>query len=74
MTKAELNKTIFTMPSGTVASAVGSSKYLLIDRAVSSSILYLSEKATDAEIATCTELEDVLTFINDHKDYCPSWM
>ena len=74
MTRQELKQTIRTLSSGTIAHAVNSTRYSVIDKAVNNAVIYASEQASDAEIAACTELEDVLSFIREHQNYRPSWL
>lgn len=69
MTRSELTRSLRTLSSGTIASAVGSDKYIIIDRSVTGAILYAIEKATEEETAPITELEDVLAFLVAHKNY-----
>ena len=69
MTRSELTRFLRTLTSGTVAGAIGSDKYVVIDRSVTGAILYTIEQATDEETAPIEELDDVLAFLVDHKDY-----
>lgn len=73
MTRPELLHALRTMSSGTIASAIGSCKYAVIDRAATSATLYASEKAPDEEIDAVSDLADVLGFLVAHKDYRPAW-
>lgn len=73
MTRQELSNLIRTLPSGTIAQVIGSNKYKEIDTACTNSVLYVIEKATDAEIAACTELDDIFSFIRQHRNYRPVW-
>ena len=69
MTRSELTRFLRTLTSGTVAGAIGSDNYVIIDRSVTGAILYAIEQATDEETAPIEELEDVLAFLVAHKDY-----
>lgn len=74
MTRSELVRSLRLLSSGTVAVAIGSSRYVVIDRAISNAIIYASETATDEEITPCCTLADVLSFLTAHKDNQPAWI
>lgn len=74
MTRSELTQYLLTMSSGTIAKAIGSTSYRMIDRAITSAILYAYEQASEDEIKACNELDDIIQFINKHKDYSPTWL
>lgn len=69
MTRSELTRYMRTLTSGTIAATIGSDKYIVIDRAVTGAILYTIKKATEEETAPIEHIEDVLTFLNAHKNY-----
>lgn len=73
MTRSELTSHLRTLSSGTIAQAIGSTSYRIIDRSMSSAIIYATEQATDAEIAPIDDLSGILSFLTAHKDYAPSW-
>jgi DNA-binding PucR family transcriptional regulator len=73
MTRSELTSHLRTLSSGTIAHAIGCASYSVIDRSVSSAILYAIEQASDDEIKPLSGLEGVLSFLSAHKDYNPSW-
>ena len=73
MTRQELSNLIRTLPSGTIAQVIGNSKYSAIDTACTNSVLYVIEKATENEIENCVELDDVIEFIRQHRNYRPVW-
>lgn len=74
MTRSELVRSLRLLSSCTIASAIGSSRYSVIDRAISNAIIYASETATEEEIAPCCTLADVLSFLTAHKDSQPAWI
>ena len=69
MTRSELTRFLRTLTTGTIAGAIDSDKYVVIDCSVTAAILYAIEKATEEETAPIKELEDVLAFLVAHKDY-----
>ena len=69
MTRAELLRELRCVSSGTVASAIGSARYAVIDRVMSNVSLYAADVATGDEIARLEGLAGVLDFIVAHKDY-----
>lgn len=73
MTRSELTNHLRSLSSGTIAHAIGSDRYSVIDRSVSSAILYAIEQASEDEIKPLTGLDGVLSFLSAHKDYNPSW-
>lgn len=73
MTRSELVTHLRTLSSGTIAQAIGSTSYRIIDRSVSNAIIYAAEQAAEGEIAMIDDLAGILTFLTEHKDFCPSW-
>lgn len=69
MTRYELTLKLRTLTSGTIANAIGSDKYVVIDRSVTGAILYTIEQATEEETALIEELDEVLAYLVAHKDY-----
>lgn len=56
--KADLIHSINLLSSGTIAGFIGSSKYTLIDNAVSKAILYAAQ-LTEEECAAVQTMEDI---------------
>ena len=57
--KGNLMHRIRNMSSGTIAGIIGTTKYILIDRAASKALLYVSEKMTEQECAAVQTMEDI---------------
>ena len=73
MTRSELTTQLRSLSAGTIASAIGSDRYAVIDRSVCSAILYAAEQATEDEIKPISSLADILSFLKSHTDYRPFW-
>lgn len=73
MTRSELTAHLRSLSAGTIASVIGSDRYAVIDRSVSSAILYAIEQASEDEIKPLSDLADILSFLSAHRDYNPSW-
>lgn len=69
MTRSELTIGLRSLSAGTIANAIGSNKYAVIDRAVSSAILYAIEQAAEDEIKPLDGLSGILSFLAAHKGY-----
>lgn len=69
MTRSELTRYLRTLTSGTIASAIGSDKYVVIDRSITGAILYTIEQATEEETAPIEELDEVLAYLVAHRNY-----
>lgn len=73
MTRSELITNLRSMSAGTIAIAICNTNYAVIDRSISSAIIYASEKATEDEIKPIEDLSDIIRFLQLHCTYNPSW-
>lgn len=73
MTRSELTNQLRSLSAGTIARAIGSDRYAIIDRSVSAAIIYAEEQASESEISGIDDLAGVLSFLVAHKDYRPTW-
>lgn len=74
MTRKELVTHLSTLSSGTIARAIGSDRYIIIDRAIGNAIIYAAEVAPDAEIEAAEGFAGVLSFLTAHKDEKPRYL
>ena len=75
MTRKELIHHLTTLSSGTIARAIGSNRYILIDRAINNAVLYAARSAPDEEITAVDDnLAGKLSFLATHKDEKPAFL
>ena len=74
MTRKELIHHLTTLSSGTIARAIGSDRYILIDRAINNAVIYAADAAPDAEISATEGFAGVLSFLAAHKDEKPAFL
>lgn len=71
MTRSELTYHLRTLSSGTIAQAIDSTSYRIIDRSLSNAIIYATEQATDAEIAPIDDLSGIPVVPDRPQGLCP---